>query len=165
MQHSRPHLCMVLDDLWYNQACDLGSWGFCGFCLFVFKDFIYLFLDRAGGRERNINVLLSLTHPQLGTWPATQACALTGNWPGDPLVHRPALNPLIHTSQSRSWVLKKMKAKWKKPEFQNPFIVVLLELSPLSPIVLPCCPHYSPVLQSIPTLLSMSMGHLYLFFN
>ena len=27
--------------------------------------------------------------PLLGTWPATQACALTGNWTGDPLVHRP----------------------------------------------------------------------------
>ena len=26
--------------------------------------------------------------PQLGTWPKTQACALTGNRTGDPLVHR-----------------------------------------------------------------------------
>ena len=32
-------------------------------------------------------------------WPATQACALTGNRICDPLVHRPALNPLSHTSQ------------------------------------------------------------------
>ena len=30
-------------------------------------------------RERNINVWLPLAHPQLGAWPATQACALTGN--------------------------------------------------------------------------------------
>ena len=29
----------------------------------------------------------------------TQACDLTGNRTGDPLVHRLALNPLIHTSQ------------------------------------------------------------------
>ena len=38
---------------------------------FFFKDFIYLFL----GRERNTNVWLLLTCPQLGTWPTTQACA------------------------------------------------------------------------------------------
>ena len=31
--------------------------------------------------------------PLLGTWPATQACALTGNRTDDPLLHRPALNP------------------------------------------------------------------------
>ena len=46
------------------------------------KDFIYLFLERGEGREkereRNINQL-PLTCPQLGTWPATQACALTRN--------------------------------------------------------------------------------------
>ena len=48
-----------------------------------FKDFIYLFLERGEGkekeRERNINVWLLLQCPLLGTWPATQACALTGN--------------------------------------------------------------------------------------
>ena len=49
-------------------------WGF------FFKDFIYLFLERREGkekeRERNINVWLLLMCPLLGTWPATQACAL-----------------------------------------------------------------------------------------
>ena len=30
-------------------------------------------------RERNINVWLLLTRPQQGTWPAMQACVLTGN--------------------------------------------------------------------------------------
>ena len=48
-----------------------------------FKDFIYLFLDRGKGREkereRGINVWLPLTYPLSGTWPVTQACALTGN--------------------------------------------------------------------------------------
>ena len=47
------------------------------------KDFIYLFLERGEGREeereRNINVWLPLEHPLLGTWPTTQAGALTGN--------------------------------------------------------------------------------------
>ena len=64
---------------------------------------LFLFLDREDGwekeRERNINVWLPLTHPLLGTWPATQACALTANWIGDPLVRRLAFNPLSHTSQ------------------------------------------------------------------
>ena len=61
----------------------------------------YLFLEkgREKKRERNINVWLPLMHPLLGTWPATQACALTGNQTSDPLVHKPALNPLNHTSQ------------------------------------------------------------------
>ena len=60
------------------------------------------FLERGEGREkerkRNINVWLPLMRPLLGTWPITQACALTGNRTGEPLVHRPVLNPLRHTS-------------------------------------------------------------------
>ena len=55
-------------------------------------------LERGEGRdkerERNVNVWLPLTHPLLGTWPATQASALTGNQTGDPLIHRLALNLL-----------------------------------------------------------------------
>ena len=71
------------------------------------KDFIYLFLERGEGREkerernmceRNINQL-PLTRPQLGTWRATQACALTGNQTGDLLVCRLVLDPLSHTNQ------------------------------------------------------------------
>ena len=37
--------------------------------------------------------------PLVGTWPATQACALTGNQTSDHLVCRPAFSPLSHTSQ------------------------------------------------------------------
>ena len=48
---------------------------------------------------------LSLTRPLLGTWPETQARALTGNQTGDPLVHRPALGPLSHASQGTSFPL------------------------------------------------------------
>ena len=66
---------------------------------------MYLFLERGEGREkekeRNINVWLPPSCPQLGIWPATQACALTGNQTGNSLVHRPALNPLRHTSQGQ----------------------------------------------------------------
>ena len=50
-----------------------------------------------------------LPHPQLGTWPATQACALTGNRTGDLFVHRLGLNPLSHTSQGQEEIFKKMK--------------------------------------------------------
>ena len=49
-----------------------------------FKDFIYLLLERGGGKERNINVWLPLARPLLGTWPTTQACALTRNLTHDP---------------------------------------------------------------------------------
>ena len=52
-------------------------------CVCVFKDFISLFLERREGREkereRNISVWFSVSCPPLGTWPATQACGLTGN--------------------------------------------------------------------------------------
>ena len=44
-------------------------------------------------------MLLPLTHPLLGTWPTTQACALTGNQTVNPLVYRLALNPLSYTNQ------------------------------------------------------------------
>ena len=71
--------------------------------LFFSKDFIYSFWDRGGGREkereRNTDVWLPLTCPQLETWPETQACALTRNWAGNSLVCRPGHNPLSHTSQ------------------------------------------------------------------
>ena len=57
------------------------------------KGFIYLFLEqrewREKERERNNNVWFPLTWPPPGTWPATQACALTGKGTGDPLVHSP----------------------------------------------------------------------------
>ena len=74
--------------------------------VFFKKDFIYLFLERRKGRkkerEKNVNVWLPFAQPPLGTWPVTQACALTGNWTGEPLVCRLVLNPLSHTSQSYS---------------------------------------------------------------
>ena len=65
------------------------------------KYFIYLFLGRRREEEREGNIIVwsSLELPLLGTWPATQACALTGNQTSDPLVCRLALNPLSHTSQ------------------------------------------------------------------
>ena len=56
---------------------------------------------REGEREGEKHQSAVASHvPLLGTWPATQACALTGNGTGVPLVCRPALNPLSRISQS-----------------------------------------------------------------
>ena len=73
------------------------------------KNILFICFQRGEGtekeRERNINVWLPVTH-LLGTCPATQACALTGNRTGDPLVHRSALYPLSLTSQGDSVFLQ-----------------------------------------------------------
>ena len=78
------------------------------FCYFTFFKRFYLFIFRDRGREREkegekLDVWLPLARPQLGTQLVTQACALTGNRTGDPLICRPALNPLSHTSQGWSF--------------------------------------------------------------
>ena len=61
------------------------SWPFFLICVVILyffkKDFFNLFLKRG---KRNVNVWLPLIHPLLGTWPATQACALIGNWTSNP---------------------------------------------------------------------------------
>ena len=68
----------------------------------IYKDFICLVSERGEGRkkekERNINMWLLLTCPLQGTWPTIQA-ALTGNRTSDLSTHRPALEPLSHSSQ------------------------------------------------------------------
>ena len=50
--------------------------------------------------ENNIDQL-PLTHSQLGTWPTTQACALTENRTGDLSVCEMTPNPLSHTSEGK----------------------------------------------------------------
>ena len=78
--------------------------------IYILKYFIYLFLDRGEGREREKEGeregekhqrVVALMRSLLGNWPATQACALTGNQTCHPLVCRPVLNPLSHTSQGK----------------------------------------------------------------
>ena len=60
--------------------------------------------------ERYIDQL-PLAYPQLGTCsPATQECALTGTQTCDLSVHRPALNPLLYTSQGQLTSTKGTKA-------------------------------------------------------
>ena len=56
----------------------------------MFYLFIFRHRGRQGKREgENISVWLLLERCILGTWPATQACAPTGNQTGDPMVRRP----------------------------------------------------------------------------
>ena len=97
------------------------------FLSFLFKGFIYLFLKRGEEREkeseRNINVRLSLLHPLPGTWPATQAYALTGNPTSDPLVCKPALSPLYHTNQGENLIFNDcfMSYQWMYYCLLNPY--------------------------------------------
>ena len=80
-----------------------------------FKKRFYLFIFREGKggrkreRESNINVWLPLMCLPLGTSPAIQICALTGNWTSNPLFHRLVLNPLRHTSRGRQKLLNLMQ--------------------------------------------------------
>ena len=70
---------------------------------FFFLRFHLFFREkgREGEREGKKHLLFASRMPQLGTWPATQACAVTGNQTGNLLVCRLMLNPLSHTSQGR----------------------------------------------------------------
>ena len=76
---------------------------------FLFKDFIYLSFERGEGREdereknaceRETSIRLPLARPQQGTWPTTQACALTRDRTSDLSSCGWLPNPLSHTSQS-----------------------------------------------------------------
>ena len=51
------------------------------YLIFVFKDFIYIFLERGEGREKEGKKHLSVDSftPPIGDLPATQVRALTGN--------------------------------------------------------------------------------------
>ena len=77
----------------------------CCFLFIVFLKILFIFreMGREGEREgeKYQSVVASRMYPLLGTGPATQVCALTGNQTGDSLVHRPTFNPLSYTSQAK----------------------------------------------------------------
>ena len=93
---------------------------------YFLKDFIYLFIfrerrregEREGGKQQCVVASLTL----LGTWPATQACALTENWIHDHWFCRLALNPLSHTSQGCSSKLIRPGRKLWEPPIYSSFI-------------------------------------------
>ena len=98
-----------------------------------FKEILFIpfHIEGKGGREtliydRNIN-WLPLAHPQLGTWPTTQACALTGNQTGDPSIHRLVPNPLSHTNPVKA------QPDFFLSFFLSSFIVVQVQFSAFSP--------------------------------
>ena len=126
----------------------------------VFKDFIYLFLERGEGkekeRERNISMWLPFTHLLPGPWPATQACALTRNRTSDPLVRRPALNPLSHTSQGCSRVFNSLESHLLE-FFENLGKILFLRGFLL---VSGSCPSSLPIRSHIKLNLSLSRSHL-----
>ena len=75
-------------------------------CTHFSLGFIYLFLERGREEERERNMVVRettigclLSVPLLGTEPATQACALTGNQTSDPSLGRTTLNRLSHAGQ------------------------------------------------------------------
>ena len=81
----------------------------------ILKDFIYLLLERGEGREREgekdwcgrETLITCFSHtPKLGTWLATQACALTRNGTSDLSVCRMTPIPLSNSSQGRTLILK-----------------------------------------------------------
>ena len=82
---------------------------------FFFLKIFYLFIFRErakeGEREGEKHQLVASHMPPAGAWPTTQAHALTGNWTGDPLVHRPLrFNPLSHNQPGLAFNLKQCGA-------------------------------------------------------
>ena len=76
--------------------------------LFFLKILFFVFTEREregeteGGKHQCV---VASCVPPTRNWPATQACALIGNRTSDPLVHRPALNPLSYTRQGSSFLI------------------------------------------------------------
>ena len=69
---------------------------------FFFPKILFIFRDggREGERDGEKHHCVVASHAQpIGGLAATQACALTWSGTSDPLVHRPAPNPLSHSSQ------------------------------------------------------------------
>ena len=99
------------------------------YIFFFFKKyFIYLFLERGKGREkereRNID-RLPLAHPQRGTGPITQGCALTGNRSTDLSLCRMTPNQLSHTSQGYVCIYIFLKNPYRISSLLNTVFFIL----------------------------------------
>ena len=91
-----------------------------------------------------------LSTPLLGTWPTTQARTLTGNRTHNPLVHRPALNPLSHTSQGLRLLFNKLlelpnSSKRERGRQKNSAQHISIEIKCISTVI------YSDSKQVVPT--------------
>ena len=112
--------CLLKSNHWSNMVL--------GYSL-VPKIFLifYLFIFRERGSEgerkgEKHQCVVAFHAPPTGgpTSPTTQTCALTWNRTSGPLVHRPVLNPLSHTSQD--WF--KMFGCWFNTLSQNWFVKI-----------------------------------------
>ena len=91
--------------------------------IFIFKKQIkkiYVLLGWGEEKERETNIsvremhdLLPLTNLQLGTWPATQACALAGIEPALSIC-RLAFSPLSHTARAGFLRFKEMMLRGER---------------------------------------------------
>ena len=142
--------------------------------IYFFKDFIFIiYFQREGKggrtrrRETSICVCL-LVCPLLGTWPTTEACALTGNGARDLLVRRLVSYPLDHTSQGTFHSFLTTDCQLIKDSlilflfFKYILLIMLLQLSHSSP--LPPPPAIS-IPSGNPPPQFMSMGCAYKFFG
>ena len=97
------------------------------FYLFIFRQ-----REREEEREGEKHQCVVASHaPLLGTWPTTQACALIGNWTGNPVVCRMVLNSLSHTSQGN--ILEALKAQFHASHPLTP----LCPLGSIMPVTYP----------------------------
>ena len=101
------HHCVVLffcsqhHPLLLLHGSDMGQNTLDMFFLSFLKIY-FIFRERGREKERKRNIdWFPLAHTQVGTQPANQACALTGDQTSDLLVCRMMPNPLIHTSQDK----------------------------------------------------------------
>ena len=102
-KYTTIYLSMLIEH-WIVSTLGLSQIMLLGIFLFFFLRFYLLIFRKKGKKKEERNMMcernrLPLSHTQLGTWPKTQACALTGNWTDNLWVHRLVLNPLRHTSQ------------------------------------------------------------------
>ena len=97
----RWRLSIKVVQLWNHDDSSRSCWCCVHFIFqllsFIFLKILFIYFQREGkgkrkrGRETSMcGCLLRVPH-----W----ACALTGNWTCNHLIHRPVLNPLSHTSQ------------------------------------------------------------------
>ena len=91
------------------------------------NDFIHLFLERQKGRRertRETSMCGCLLHAPYWGPPGLQPrhVPLAGHRTSDPSVHRPALNPLSHTSQGL--IIRELLIKNNSHWFANIYIIV-----------------------------------------
>ena len=96
-------LSSARDDLQRERQVSVTAEGL----VFFLRFYLFMFRERGREGEREGNVWLALLRPPLGNWSTTQACALTGNSTGNPLVHLPQgrFNRWMHWSKLAMCVL------------------------------------------------------------